>query len=125
MCLTDDCKWKAEDFVEKSLRDARTQYTVLKRFKLSTEYAGPSEQCVEYTKVKLEPLTGRGHQLRLHMAAIGHPILGDQLHAPATIAAATPRLCLHAEELELDVRVDEGNDGICVGRVRVRSTPPF
>lgn len=49
--------------------------------------------------VLLEPLTGRTHQLRLHLQAIGHPILGDALYAPAEVAAMAPRLLLHAREL--------------------------
>jgi len=49
--------------------------------------------------VLLEPLTGRTHQLRLHLQAIGHPILGDTLYAPPEVAALSPRLLLHACEL--------------------------
>ena len=48
------------------------------------------------TRVELEPLTGRSHQLRVHLQALGHPILGDALYAPAALAAAAPRLLLHA-----------------------------
>jgi tRNA pseudouridine32 synthase/23S rRNA pseudouridine746 synthase len=48
------------------------------------------------TRLALEPLTGRTHQLRLHLAAIGHPILGDGLYAPPPLDAAAPRLLLHA-----------------------------
>jgi len=51
------------------------------------------------TRVELEPVTGRSHQLRVHLKAIGHPILGDALYAPPEIAAAAPRLLLHASEL--------------------------
>jgi tRNA pseudouridine32 synthase/23S rRNA pseudouridine746 synthase len=47
----------------------------------------------------LEPLTGRTHQLRLHLQAIGHPILGDGLYANTAVAAASARLLLHACEL--------------------------
>ncbi|QTN27820.1 RNA pseudouridine synthase [Rhodoferax sp. AJA081-3] len=46
--------------------------------------------------VLLEPLTGRTHQLRLHLQAIGHPILGDALYAPPAVMAMAPRLLLHA-----------------------------
>lgn len=48
------------------------------------------------TRLALEPVTGRSHQLRLHLAAIGHPILGDELYAPPAVHAAAPRLLLHA-----------------------------
>lgn len=50
-------------------------------------------------RLELEPLTGRSHQLRIHLQAIGHPILGDTLYAPAEVAAASPRLLLHAAAL--------------------------
>lgn len=52
-----------------------------------------------HTRVRLEPLTGRSHQLRVHLAALGHAILGDALYAAPDIAAASPRLLLHASEL--------------------------
>ncbi len=48
---------------------------------------------VDSSRVELEPVTGRTHQLRVHMAAIGHPILGDALYGDA---ASAPRLLLHA-----------------------------
>jgi tRNA pseudouridine32 synthase/23S rRNA pseudouridine746 synthase len=52
------------------------------------------------TRVRLTPHTGRSHQLRVHMLALGHPILGDQIYAPAT-KGDYPRLMLHAETLSL------------------------
>ena len=51
------------------------------------------------TRVELAPITGRTHQLRVHLAALGHPILGDALYADAATAARTPRLLLHATRL--------------------------
>ena len=53
------------------------------------------------TRVELEPVTGRSHQLRVHMMAIGHPIVGDVFYAPADIEVLSPRLLLHAERLSL------------------------
>ncbi len=52
------------------------------------------------TRVRLFPLTGRSHQLRVHMAETGHAILGDPLYA-AGAAAEFPRLMLHAESLRI------------------------
>lgn len=52
------------------------------------------------TRVRLFPHTGRSHQLRVHMLALGHPILGDQIYAPET-KSDYPRLMLHAETLSL------------------------
>ncbi len=61
-------------------------------------------QVVKYgtdeTRVRLMPLTGRSHQLRVHMAELGHPILGDPLYATGA-AARHPRLMLHAESLRI------------------------
>ncbi len=48
------------------------------------------------TRVELEPVTGRSHQLRVHMLALGHPILGDNLYAPPEYLKASDRLLLHA-----------------------------
>lgn len=53
------------------------------------------------TRVELFPLTGRSHQLRVHMQQIGHPIVGDELYAPPDVQAMAPRLLLHAECLKL------------------------
>ena len=53
------------------------------------------------TRLLLEPVTGRSHQLRVHLQALGHPILGDALYAPAEIQTAAPRLLLHAQQLRL------------------------
>ncbi|WP_404828148.1 pseudouridine synthase [Fluctibacter corallii] len=48
------------------------------------------------TLVDLEPVTGRSHQLRVHMLSLGHPILGDRLYAHEDALAMAPRLQLHA-----------------------------
>lgn len=68
-------------------RPAQTDWTVIGR--------APGE-----TRVRLSPLTGRSHQLRVHMLALGHPILGDPIYA-TDAARAHPRLMLHAETLGL------------------------
>lgn len=52
-----------------------------------------------WTRVDLFPVTGRSHQLRVHMLSMGHPILGDTLYATGAALAASPRLCLHARRL--------------------------
>jgi tRNA pseudouridine32 synthase/23S rRNA pseudouridine746 synthase len=68
-------------------RPAQTDWRVVKRL--------PQE-----TRVRLMPLTGRSHQLRVHMAELGHAILGDPLYAEGE-ARNHPRLMLHAESLRL------------------------
>lgn len=72
----------------------------------STRYRVLSHQTCT-TRLELEPVTGRTHQLRVHMSALSHPILGDTLYGAATnIQAAeqfvsAPRLLLHALSLSL------------------------
>ena len=51
------------------------------------------------TRVQLRPVTGRSHQLRVHMAAIGHPILGDELYADDEARQQSDRLLLHAAHI--------------------------
>jgi tRNA pseudouridine32 synthase/23S rRNA pseudouridine746 synthase len=53
------------------------------------------------TRLELEPITGRSHQLRVHLQALGHPILGDTLYGAADVQARAPRLLLHATMLQL------------------------
>ena len=58
-----------------------------------------SDPVAQTTRLELSPITGRTHQLRLHLAAIGHAILGDALYADTTTQARAPRLLLHATRL--------------------------
>ncbi len=68
-------------------------------------------------RVRLHPKTGRSHQLRVHMRALGHPILGDPFYASGP-ARAFPRLMLHSEELRF--KHPEGGRS-----TKVRSAAPF
>ena len=58
-----------------------------------------SDTTAQTSRLELSPITGRTHQLRLHLAAIGHAILGDALYADASVQARAPRLLLHATRL--------------------------
>ena len=53
------------------------------------------------SRMALTPVTGRAHQLRVHLAHAGWPILGDELHGGAEAVTVASRLCLHAAELRL------------------------
>ncbi|RJF53094.1 bifunctional tRNA pseudouridine(32) synthase/23S rRNA pseudouridine(746) synthase RluA [Serratia inhibens] len=66
-----------------------------------TEYLVLSHDADGSTRVKLTPITGRSHQLRVHMLALGHPILGDGFYAHPEAKAMAPRLQLHAQELRI------------------------
>jgi tRNA pseudouridine32 synthase/23S rRNA pseudouridine746 synthase len=76
------------------------------------------DAAADTSRIDLEPLTGRTHQLRVHLQAIGHPILGDTLYAPPGIQQRAPRLLLHACRLEL-AHPASGE------RLVFDSTPPF
>ena len=54
------------------------------------------------TRLVLEPVTGRTHQLRVHLLALGHPIVGDALYAPPESQVPSGRLLLHARHLCFD-----------------------
>jgi tRNA pseudouridine32 synthase/23S rRNA pseudouridine746 synthase len=59
------------------------------------------DEASDSSRLALMPHTGRSHQLRVHLMAIGHPILGDTLYAPPQIAQLASRLMLHAQSLGL------------------------
>ena len=76
------------------------------------------DEAMDCTRLELKPVTGRTHQLRVHLAALGHPILGDMLYANAAVQARAPRLLLHACALEF---VHPLHEGWCA----YISAPPF
>jgi len=80
-------------------REARTRYTVLETFEAPVPCA--------LVECRLE--TGRTHQIRVHMAAIGHAVVGDDRYRGSRPAIETPRIFLHSAALEFDhpVRLDE------------------
>jgi tRNA pseudouridine32 synthase/23S rRNA pseudouridine746 synthase len=84
-----------------------SRYRVLER--------GPRD---ETTRLELEPVTGRAHQLRVHLLALGHPILGDALYAPPAVQARSARLLLHASALGF-------NHPASGQRVQMLCAPPF
>lgn len=66
---------------------------------LETRTIKVNSQPLVCSKISLTPVTGRSHQLRVHMKELGHSILGDRLYSEPHITAAAPRLQLHAEYL--------------------------
>lgn len=71
-------------------RPSQTEWRVLERDMASNS-----------SRMELTPITGRSHQLRVHMLELGHPILGDVFYAPLRVTQAAPRLLLHAQNLTL------------------------
>lgn len=79
-------KRKEMAVTEKNSRDAVTYFTVLERFG-------------DFTHVRLKLLTGRTHQIRVHMAYIGHPVAGDEVYGPKKVIKKLGGQCLHAKKL--------------------------
>ncbi|MEZ5707388.1 MAG: RluA family pseudouridine synthase [Burkholderiaceae bacterium] len=71
------------------------------RWRLAHDPETPVRHQGEASRVELEPITGRSHQLRVHLQAIGHPIVGDPLYASPDAPAQAERLLLHAQALAL------------------------
>ena len=88
-------------------KPSQTRYVVLEQY---------AEQ--HSTRVELEPITGRSHQLRVHMLAIGHAMVGDPLYGDQALQGRYPRLMLHACRLAL-------THPVTGERLTLHSTPPF
>ncbi|MDX8384107.1 MAG: pseudouridine synthase [Ghiorsea sp.] len=69
-------------------KPSTTQYHVLSHDKIA-----------QTSRIKLEPITGRSHQLRVHMQYLGHAIVGDEFYASPAAQQKATRLLLHAEQL--------------------------
>ena len=86
------CDWEnrpIQKVCHQTGKSAQTQYRVLKY-----------DQVGGSTRVQLEPLTGRSHQLRVHMLSLGHPIVGDALYHSGYSQGEPSRLLLHAHKVE-------------------------
>ena len=70
------------------------------------------------SRVELEPITGRSHQLRVHLLALGHAIVGDALYGSARVQAMSDRLLLHAQSIKL-------KHPITAAPMHFVSQPPF
>ncbi|KAL4157335.1 hypothetical protein PRNP1_006358 [Phytophthora ramorum] len=75
-----------------------TEYSVQSRL-IDDAGGEASEEDRKFTMVELKPVTGKTHQLRLHMQHLEHPILGDSLYSPELVYCRASRLCLHAAKL--------------------------
>ncbi|ARU05364.1 hypothetical protein CCO03_12305 [Comamonas serinivorans] len=82
-------------------KPSETHWRVLGHTRWPALATAPRQAGLPVTRVALVPHTGRTHQLRVHLQALGHPIVGDRLYAPLAVAHAAPRLLLHACRLVL------------------------
>ncbi|MBU6232038.1 MAG: RluA family pseudouridine synthase [Patescibacteria group bacterium] len=85
-------KWSAQRGARGEMREAETYWALLKNAEVPEG---------KIALVRCEPKTGRTHQIRVHMNAINHPVIGDSLYAPKRpLILGFERLALHALELE-------------------------
>ncbi len=93
-------KWSAERFARGELREAITEYRVLKRFSLNSSMNKTLKIPQQFTFLEIKPKTGRTHQIRVHMKAINHPVVADVLYAPNhPQALGFKRHALHASKI--------------------------
>lgn len=86
----------------KMAKPAVTEYKVLKTFtRPAADGASPIDGApAAFSLLEIYPKTGRTHQIRVHLASIGHPVLGDRLYGPKKQPAWADRLMLHALSIE-------------------------
>ncbi len=82
-------------------RPSQTGWRVLERENNYRDEKAKNQTQIETSLMELKPITGRSHQLRVHLMELGHPILGDMLYAPLSIEDAASRMQLHAQEITL------------------------
>lgn len=87
--IAPDPEHRPRSKVTEAGKPALTHYRVLSR-----------DQNEDTTRLALRPITGRSHQLRLHCATLGHPILGCDFYAPEAVQQRATRLLLHASSLQ-------------------------
>jgi 23S rRNA pseudouridine1911/1915/1917 synthase len=85
----------------KMVKSAETDYEVMGRGQ------APEDETVLTSLFKVMPRTGRTHQIRVHLASIGHSIVGDPLYGPRKPRLVAPRLMLHAASIEFERRPGE------------------
>lgn len=96
----------------KMVKEAITEYEVIKFLKLKKD----KEKEQIFSLLKVMPKTGRTHQIRIHLASIGHPLVGDELYGPKQNPFNLKRQFLHAESLEFNLP-----DG---GRMKIEAELP-
>lgn len=108
------------------------QYTLSDHETISTEAAsdtarqGASGNLIPVTVVQMEPRTGRRHQLRVHAALTGHPVVGDPTYSSDSVNSqrnGVSRLCLHSVCLEIPALLLQESSEVCCLKVDSRS--PF
>lgn len=81
-------------FSDKMSKEAITEYKLIKTFEKGGKY---------FSLLEVFPLTGRTHQIRVHLNYIGHPVIGDKMYGGKTVTALAPRQMLHCYSMEFEI----------------------
>lgn len=98
---------KRSVFSEKMAKEAITEFKLMKNFQKNGQ---------EYSLLEVSPLTGRTHQIRVHLAYINHPVIGDRLYGGKTVALLIEKQMLHCYALEFEIKPGE--------MMRLEASPP-
>jgi 23S rRNA pseudouridine1911/1915/1917 synthase len=101
--ISDFRRWSAQRGARGEVREAETYWTKVKSRKVQVTSEKDAEKLDKFTLIEAEPKTGRTHQIRVHFAAIQHPVVGDTLYAPKKpLALGFNRVALHSRSIEFD-----------------------
>lgn len=114
-------KWSAEKGARGQLREAITEYRVLASLPrlqpITLQKNKRDNRIPGYSYLEISPKTGRTHQIRVHLKAIGHPVICDKLYAPRMVCDGSEsclgfsRLALHALSIKIELPPTRGADG--------------
>lgn len=90
-------------FGGKMIKEAITEYEVIQYYELPPSARQSPRESMTFSLLKVEPKTGRTHQIRIHLASINHPVVGDQLYTKRENPFGLTRQFLHAQSLEFPI----------------------
>jgi len=100
--------------MKRSVRSPRMAKSAVTEYRVVKTIEDPDGKA--YTTLEVFPKTGRTHQIRVHLASIGHPVVGDRLYGPGKSPVWASRLMLHALSLEFTTQGGK--------RMKLESEPP-
>jgi RluA family pseudouridine synthase len=118
LALTHGVIWDAHGVIDLPIREfgSGRMGADAVRGKPSTTEFQVEKRYDRYTLVKVFPVTGRRHQIRVHFYSLGHPLVGDQRYGDRAMQRLYPRLMLHARRIEVKLP--------SVGVLAVEAPPP-
>lgn len=85
--------------IGRHVKDRKRMSIRTRKPRVAITYYSVLKELIQFTLLKIKPLTGRTHQIRVHFSALGHPIVGDKHYGGGKLEVNPPRMFLHAQEL--------------------------